>query len=95
MINNEMRTVTIKHFNETLNDYGEKVLSTDSTTAEMMVKQYSQTNVQDPRFVDVEYIGLTKAAVSINEVVSIDGTDYMVLYVIPSGRYTQVMLKER
>lgn len=95
MINNEMRTVTIKHFMETLNDYGEKVLSTDSTTAEMMVKQYSQTNVQDPRFVDVEYIGLTKAAISINEVVSIDGTDYMVLYVIPSGRYTQVMLKER
>lgn len=95
MINNEMRTVTIKHFMETLNDYGEKVLSTDSTTAEMMVKQYSQTNVQDPRFVDVEYICLTKAAISINEVVSIDGTDYMVLYVIPSGRYTQVMLKER
>lgn len=95
MINNEMRTVTIKHFMETLNDYGEKVLSTDSTTAEMMVKQYSQTNVQDPRFVDVQYIGLTKAAISINEVVSIDGTDYMVLYVIPSGRYTQVMLKER
>lgn len=95
MINNEMRTVTIKQFNETLNDYGEKVLSTDSTTAEMMVKQYSQTNVQDPRFVDVQYIGLTKAAISINEVVSIDGTDYMVLYVIPSGRYTQVMLKER
>ena len=108
MINNEMRTVTIKHFLETLNDYGEKVLSTDSTTkakdtkdsindvtAEMMVKQYSQTNVQDPRFVDVQYIGLTKAAISINEVVSIDGTDYMVLYVIPSGRYTQVMLKER
>ena len=29
------------------------------------------------------------------EVVSIDGTDYMVLYVIPSGRDTQVMLKER
>lgn len=95
MINNEMRTVTIKHFTETLSDYGEKVLSTDSTTAEMMVKQYSQTNVQDPRFVDIEYIGLTKAAISINEVVSIDGTDYMVLYVIPSGRYTQVMLKER
>ena len=95
MINREMQTVTIKSFASTLNDYGEKTLSETTTSAQMMVKQYSQGNVQDPRYVDVEYIGLTKAAVTTENVVTIDSVDYMVLYVIPSGRYTQVMMKVR
>ena len=95
MINRELQTVTIKSFAETLNDYGEKTLSETTTSAEMMVKPYSQANVQDPRFVDVEYIGLTKANVSIENVVTIDGTDYMVLFVIPSRRYNEVFMKVR
>ena len=95
MINREMRTVVIKSFRQDPDDYGQKRLSETTTNAEMMVKQFSQAHVDDPRFVDVQYIGLTKDPITTENVVSIDGTDYMVLYVIPSGRYTQVMLKVR
>ena len=95
MINRELQTVTIKSFAETLNDYGEKTLSETTTSAEMMVKPYSQANVQDPRYVDAEYIGLTKASISIENVVTINGTDYMVLFVIPSRRYNEVFMKVR
>lgn len=95
MINRELQTVIIKQFAETLNDYGEKELSETTSTAEMMIKQSSRSNVEDPRFVDVEYIGLTKADISVNNVVEFDGIDHMVLYVIPSGKYTQVMMKVR
>lgn len=95
MINRELQAVTIKSFAETLNDYGEKVLSETTSTADMMIKQFGQSNVEDPRFVDVEYIGLTKADISVNNVVNFDGIDHMVLYVIPSGRYRQVLMKVR
>ena len=95
MINRELQTVTIKSFAETLNDYGEKTLSETTSSAEMMVKPYSQANVQDPRFVDVEYIGLTKASVSTENVVTFGGIDHMVLFVIPSMRYNEVFMKVR
>lgn len=53
---------------------------------------FSQTIVNNPIYNDVTYIGITRES-NINKHDLID--DYEVLYTIPSGRYTQILMKER
>lgn len=97
MINNEMKQVQLLSYGSTTDDYGQLRQSTPTSIyIEMMFKIYKQTNTGDMRFVDVEVIGLTKhtAITTSNEIQ--DGNDiYQVLYVIPSKRYTQVLLRKK
>lgn len=95
MINREMKQVIVNVFSNTPDSYGQLHKSTPTGRyVDMMIKNKSIVNVNDPRFIDVTDIGLTKdrEIKAGNEVVDNDKT-YLVLYVIPSSRLTQVMLK--
>lgn len=95
MINREMKSVLLISFTSGTDKYGQKRNNGNTEeTIEMAVKVYSQTNVSDIRYNDVELIGLTKTAVKDSQQIKIDDIVYQVLYVIPSGRYNQVLMKK-
>lgn len=100
-INRELQSVTvkgIKHSTESLHGpvvdrYGQIAYDSTSRSVEMAVKIYSQQNVQDPRYVDVEMVGLTKdTSIVPGEIVSLAQVDYRVKYVIPTGRWQEILL---
>ena len=73
--------------------YGQPMYSQSTRTAEIAYKLYSQMNVPDPHYVDVEAIGLTKdTSIVPGEVVCLAQGDFRVKYVIPSGHWQQLML---
>lgn len=90
----ELQSATIKAFGLTVDDYGQLEQGTPATrTAEIAFKLFAQTNVTDPRYVDVEAIGLTKdTSIVPGEVISLAQGDYRVKYVIPSTRWQELML---
>lgn len=60
---------------------------------QLAVKVYSQQNVSDPRYVDVELIGLTQdKSVVPGEIIALAQGDYRVKYVVPTGRWQELML---
>ena len=76
-----------------VDEYGQFMYSVPTRTAEIAYKIYSQQNVPDPRYVDVEAVGLTKdTSIVPGEVVCLAQGDFRVKYVIPSGRWQQLML---
>ena len=92
-ITRELQSATIKTYGTTVDRYGQLVQSEVTRTADIAFKIYAQQNVQDPRYVDVEAVGLTKdTSIVPGEVISFAQGDYRVKYVIPSGRWTQLML---
>ena len=92
-ITRELQSATIKTSGTTVDRYGQLVQSDVTRTADIAFKIYAQQNVQDPRYVDVEAVGLTKdTSIVPGEVISFAQGDYRVKYVIPSGRWTQLML---
>ena len=93
-ITRELQSATIKAYGLTTDSYGQLEQGTPETrTIDLTVKIYSQQNVQDPRYVDVELVGLTHdRSVVPGEVVSLAQGDYRVKYVIPSSRWIQLML---
>ncbi len=95
MINREMKTVYLVSFTSGTDKYGQKRNNGEKKDViEMAVKIYSQTNVSDIRYNDIELIGLTKTAVKDSQQIEIDSVRYQISYVIPSGRYTQVLMKK-
>lgn len=97
MINREWKQVTVKAFSNTTDEYGQLHKGTPTThTTDMVVKIYNQSNVANPLYVDVTDIGLTKdnTIVAGNEVI-VDTNTYQVLYVIPSSRLIQVLMKRK
>lgn len=96
MINREMKSVLVVSFATGTDAYGQpRKGQKTNREVQMMTKVYSQTNVDDIRFNDVTMIGLTKdnLITDENEVV-IDGVPHAVLYVIPSNRYNQILMKK-
>lgn len=92
-ITRELQSATIKTYGTTVDRYGQPVLSDVTRTADIAFKIYAQQNVQDPRYVDVEAVGLTKdTSIVPGEVITFAQGDFRVKYVIPSGRWTQLML---
>ena len=93
-ITRELQSATIKTYGTTVDAYGQLEQGTPTTrTADIAFKIYGQQNVQDPRYVDVEAVGLTKdTSIVPGEVISFAQGDFRVKYVIPSGRWTQLML---
>lgn len=91
-ITRELQSATIKGYSTLqTDDYGQLVPEA-SRNIEVMVKVYSQTNVQDPRYVDVELVGFTKDDVVPGEVISLAQGDYRIKYVIPTARWHELML---
>lgn len=93
-IQRELQSATIKTYGTTVDAYGQLEQGTPATrTADIAFKIFAQQNVQDPRYVDVEAVGLTKdTSIVPGEVISFAQGDFRVKYVIPSGRWTQLML---
>jgi len=54
---------------------------------------YTHSSVEDPRYQDVEYTGLTTHEVNDKMVLQIGDERYKVLFVNPFGRINQVFLK--
>lgn len=95
MINREMHSVTVSSFSGT-DQFGQLRTGTETQrTVDMMIKQASAANVQDPRYVEITDIGLTKEQITPGEIVTDGARSFDVLYVIPGGRLNQAMLKER
>lgn len=95
MINREMRPVSVVSFASGTDAYGQKRKGAQTErTVQMVVKVYNQYNVDDIRYNDVTTIGLTadKDITDENRVI-IDNVPYDVLYVIPSTRYQQILMK--
>lgn len=92
----ELIPVSVVSFTAGTDAYGQKRnLGSTTRTVEMMVKVYSQSNVSDVRYNDVTNIGLTKdSSITDENQIIIDGVTYNVLYVIPSGRLHQVLMKK-
>ena len=93
-IQRELQSATIKAYGLTVDAYGQLEQGTPTTrTADIAFKIYSQMNVTDPRYVDVEAVGLTKdKSIVPGEVISFAQGDYRVKYVIPTGRWQELML---
>ena len=93
-ITRELQRATIKAYGLTTDTYGQLEQGTPTTrTADIAFKIYAQQNVQDPRYVDVEAVGLTKdKSIVPGEVISFAQGDYRVKYVIPAARWTELML---
>lgn len=100
MINRELQSASVTGFahdtaapyNLTVDQYGQLEAGIPRTI-HLAVKVYSQQNVADPRYVDVELIGLTKdTSVAPGEVISLASGNYRVKYVLPTGRWNELML---
>ena len=100
-IKRELQSVTIKAYAHesaspydlVVDDYGQLTYASTTRSARMAVKVYSQQNVQDPRYVDVEMVGLTQdKSIVPGEVISLAQGDYRVKYVIPTGRWQEILL---
>lgn len=94
--NRELKPVSVVSFATGTDAYGQKRKQGSTTrTVEMYVKVYAQSNVSDVRYCDVTNIGLTyDTSITDENQIVIDGATYNVLYVIPSGRMYQILMKK-
>ena len=94
--NRELKPVSVVSFATGTDAYGQKRKQGSTTrTVEMVVKVYAQSNVSDVRYGDVTNIGLTyDTSITDENQIVIDGATYNVLYVIPSGRMYQILMKK-
>lgn len=94
MYNNEKQTVQVLTYTNELDDYG--ISRTDTPTTrdiEMYVKVYSQTNVENPKYVDIELIGLTEDNdLSTDNQLVVGGHTYNIKFITPSRRLNQVFM---
>lgn len=96
IFNRELKPVSVVSFATGTDAYGQKRKQGSTTrTVKMYVKVYAQSNVSDVRYCDVTNIGLTyDASITDENQIVIDGATYNVLYVIPSGRMYQILMKK-
>jgi hypothetical protein len=103
MINREWQEATVTTLSGTLayiDEYGQPTAVPPSGGEPRIIKVYkkiyTQTNVSDPRYVDVDEIALTEAKdITPEDILTVDGQDYNVKYVVPSARYTQLLLHKK
>ena len=88
----KMSRVTYRAFSNTKDDYGQLKQTYTDTQIDMMIKIRGQANVEDPRFIDCDKIGITEETLIPGNYI-VDDKDYLIQYVIPSGRFNQVFLK--
>ncbi len=94
MINNEMKSVEVLTYSE-VNSVGQKRMGEPTTkTVEMFIKIYSQSNVADPRYLDVDLIALSKDyEISTSNVIKVENDKYNVKFILKTPRYLVLYLK--
>lgn len=82
---------------EGVDEVGQKRMGEPTTkTVDMFFKTYSQTNVADPRYVDIDLIGLTKDyAINTSNVIKIENNKYSIKYTVTTPRYLVVFMKKQ
>ena len=88
----KMNKVIYRVFDNTKDAYGQLKRNSTDTEIEMMIKIRNQVNVEDPRFIDCDKIGITTETLIPGNYI-VDNDNYLIQYVIPSGRFNQVFLK--
>lgn len=88
----KMNKVIYRVFDNTKDAYGQLKRNSTDTEIDMMIKIRSQVNVEDPRFIDCDKIGITTETLVPGNYI-VDNDNYLIQYVIPSGRFNQVFLK--
>lgn len=93
-IQRELQSATVRGYTMNVDAYGQLEAGLPRSI-ELSVKLYSQQNVDDPRYVDVDLVGLTKdTSIVPGEVISLAQGDYRVKYVIPTGRWQEILLSK-
>ena len=63
---------------------------------EMVCKVYSQMDVDNPKYNSIELLGITKDKdISTENEIKINNQIYVVKYVIPSGKYYQILMEKK
>lgn len=93
MIYREMKDVTYRAYDNTKDEYGQLKQNFTDSTIKMMIKIRSQVNVEDPRFIDCDCIGITDKVLKPGNKIIDDTQVYLIQYAIPSSRRQQVFLK--
>lgn len=96
MVCNEAIKVNVNSYSEIPDALGQiKKTITESREIEMYIKVFTQINVNDPRYIDADYIGLTEdKMITENNTISFGGKTYNVVQLVPTRRYTKVLLKK-
>lgn len=104
MINREWQEVKVLTYSNEVDEYGQQRQGEPTEeNVDMVCKIFSQVNVTDPRYIDIDVIGLTKnhtisdkneIVISENPFDIPEGT-YIVKYVIPTSRLYQILLKKK
>lgn len=94
LIQREWITVQKLSYPNTLDSYGQLRQATPTETdIEVVWKLNDQTNIQNPKYVDVEVICLTKdKTITDSNQIKNGNKIYNIMYLIP-GKYTQIFLK--
>lgn len=96
MIQRELKPYTVLSYAAGLDDYGQpRQGEPTERTVEMVIKLYSNAIENNPLFNDVELIGITKdQTITDSNRIVVGAKTYDVVYVIPSGKYLQVFLRQ-
>lgn len=93
MINSNMKLYDFYLFGEK-NEYGQETLNEEvAGTIKMSIYETSMGVIDDVRYKDANYIGLTTATLDDSYVIQYGEEKLKVLYVYPKGRFKQVFLK--
>lgn len=93
MINRELTAVSVIKPTGKLDEYAQPIYSTD-TKVEMTIKLYSHSKVDDVRFNDVQFIGITASKdIAAGDKIEVNNEKFDVLFVIPSCRWQSVLMK--
>jgi len=97
MIQREWQQVTVTTFSNTKDEYGQTRQTVASTrTVDMVCKIYSQSDINNPNFVNITMVGLTKdKAITTENEITISNKVYTVKYVVPSGKYNQILMSNK
>ena len=94
MIQNEWQKVTESRYAAVTDEYGQ--FEEDPATAreiEMVIKQYSAVNVNNPIYADVTLLALTdNFSVDTNSIITFNDKKYGVKFTIPTRTYLEVFL---
>ena len=94
LFNRTLQTLVV-HTHGGVDDYGYQLAEELSTRKiEGSVSLYQHTQTSDIRYIDCEYVVLTKDKdISVNDSIEINGKEMKVMFVNPYGRLKQVFIK--
>lgn len=93
MINRDMRYYNFFTFGA-VDSYGQPQPTTEPQgVVKMAVSPISQSIVDNVRYKDASYLGLTQGYIDDKYLIQYGDEKLKVLYIIPKGRYKQVFLK--